>query len=168
MKISENDIASTELFGMLDGKPVNLLRTKGGLNLAVKTGVKGENEVIGAASHQAILCYNVEQRFPSFQPAIMKSERPDFQADKHSHFLPDSLRKSGYDIYSVQDGVSIDFFVTKQDVNSVLVTGSVHGVVIGDLLLVKSLDTSREFINCLSGAVSEKVLSEGLKGVRVK
>jgi hypothetical protein len=168
MKISENDIASTELFGMLDGKPVNLLRTRGGLNLAVKTDSKGEDEVIGAASHQAILCYNVEQRFPSFQPAVMKNERPNYETDRHSHFLSNDLRKSGYDIYSVQDGVAIDFFVTKQDVNSVLIAGSAHGVIIGDLLLVKSLDASKEFVKCLSGAVSEKALSEGLKGVRIK
>jgi hypothetical protein len=164
MKISESDIASKELFGMLDGKPVNLLRTKGGLNLAVKTGSKGEDEVIGAASHQAILCYNVEQRFPSFQPAIMKSERPNFEADKHSHFLTDDLRKSGYDIYSIKDGIGIDFFITHQDIR----IGSAHSVVIGDLLLVKSLDVSKDFVDCLSAAVSEKALSEGLKGVRVK
>jgi len=164
MKISESDIASKELFGMLDGKPVNLLRTKGGLNLAVKTGSKGEDEVIGAASHQAILCYNVEQRFPAFQPAIMKSERPNFEADKHSHFLTDDLRKSGHDIYSVQDGMGVEFFVTKENVR----VGSAKAVIIGDLLLVKSLDTSKEFVNSLSGAVSEKALSVGLKGVRVK
>jgi hypothetical protein len=164
MKISENDIASKELFGMLDGKPVNLLRTKGGLNLAVKTDTKGDEEVIGAASHQAILCYNVEQRFPSFQPAIMKSERTNYVTDKHSHFLSDDLRKRGHDIYSVQDGVGIDFYITKQD----NVIASAKSVMIGDLLLVKSLDASKEFVDCLSGAVSEKALSQGLKGVRVK
>jgi hypothetical protein len=94
----------------------------------------------------------------------MKSERTNYIADKHSHFLSDDLRKRGHDIYSVQDGIGIDFFITKQDV----MVGSAKSVMIGDLLLVKSLDASKEFVTSLSGAVSEKALSVGLKGVRVK
>ena len=49
MKIEDDQIASKETFGMMDGKPVNLVRLKGGLNLATKVGAKGEEEVLGAA-----------------------------------------------------------------------------------------------------------------------
>ena len=159
MKIQENDIDSIEPFGMMDGKTVSLLKTKGGLNLATM-----DDQVLGAASHQAILCYTIEQRFPNFQPKLMKSEGVRLNADSHSHFLSDDLRKSGHDIYSIQDGIGVDFFVTRQDIK----VGSAKAVIIGDLLLVKSIDASKEFIGGLSGAVSEKALSSGLKGVRIK
>jgi len=159
MKIEQDQIASIEPFGVLDGKPVSLLRLRGGLNLATMG-----DQVLGAASHQAILCYTIEQKFPSFQPMIMKSESEKSSADKHSHFLSDDLRKSGHDIYSVESDTGIDFYVTRQNIK----VGCAKAVVIGDLLLVKSLDASQEFVPCLSGAVSEKALSSGLKGVRIK
>lgn len=159
MKILENDIASTEPFGMLDGRQVNLTKTKGGLNLAVM-----DDQVLGAASHQAILCYTIEQRFPSFQPAIMKSESLRLNADSHSHFLTDSLRKSGHDVYSVQNGNNIEFFVTKQNIK----VGSASGSIEDKHLVIRYLDSPKEFVTPISAAVSEKALSSGLKGVRIK
>ena len=159
MKISENDIASTEPFGFMDGKPVNLTKTKGGLCLAVSG-----DQVLGAASHQAILCYTIEQRFPSFQPAIMKSEGLKLSAESHSHFLSDDLRKSGHDIYSVQNGNDIDFYITKQNIK----VGSVNGSKKDSCLEIRSLDVPQECAKAVSGAVSEKALSVGLKSVKVK
>ena len=158
MKISENDIASSEPFGMLDGKPVNLIRTKGGLNLATM-----DNQVLGAASHQAILCYTIEQRFPNFQPMIMKSEGLKLAAENHSHFLTDSLRKSGHDIYSVQNGNDIEFFVTKQSIK----VGSAKASISEGKLMISFLETPNEFVSALSGAVSEKALGCSLTGVKV-
>jgi hypothetical protein len=158
MKISENDIASTEPFGMLDGKQVNLIKTRGGLNLATL-----DDKVLGAASHQAILCYSIEQKFPSFQPMIMKSESLKLEAEKHSHFLTDDLRKSGHDIYSVQNGTEVEFFVTKQDVK----VGNAVSSIQGDSLVVSSLNVPKECIHAMSGAVSEKALGQGIKKVRI-
>lgn len=160
MKILENDIASTEPFGTMDNKTVNLVKTKGGLNLAVCG-----DRVLGAASHQAVLCYTMEQQFPNFQPMLMKSEKEESgTAEKHSHFLSEDLRKTGHDIWSYTMGNSVDFIVTKQNIK----VGSAQANIIGDTLLVKSMDTSKEFVFCLSGAVSEKALSSGLKNVKVK
>ena len=165
MKILENDIASVEPFGMMDGKQVNLVRTKGGLNLATMLDAKGADTVLGAASHQAILCYTIEQRFPSFQPMIMKSEGLKLNAESHSHFLSDDLRKSGHDIYSVQNGNEIEFYVTKQNIRVGMANASIEG----DSLHVKALNNfPKDFVHSLSGAVSEKALSSGLKGVKVK
>jgi hypothetical protein len=158
MKILENDIASTEPFGMLDGKPVNLTKTKGGLNLAVMG-----DQVLGAASHQAILCYTIEQRFPNFQPMIMKSEGLKLSAESHSHFLTDTLRKSGHDVYSIQNGNDVQFFVTKQSIK----VGSANGTIENNHLVIRHLDSPREFVTPISAAVSEKALSSGLKGVRI-
>lgn len=159
MKILENDIASIEPFGMMDGKQVNLTKTKGGLNLAVM-----DDKVLGAASHQAILCYTIEQRFPNFQPMIMKRERLKLNAESHSHFLSDDLRKSGHDIYSIQNGNNVDFFITKQNIK----IGTANGSIEGQNLYVNSLEMPKEFSNSISSAVSEKALSSGLSSVRVR
>lgn len=164
MKILDSEIDSVEPFGMLDGKPVNLVRTRGGLNLATRIGTKGEDEVLGAASHQAILCYTIEQRFPSFQPMLMKSEGLKLSAESHSHFLSDDLRKSGHDIYSVQNGNDIEFFITKQNIK----VGSANGSIKDSYLTIDTLKVSKETITAISSAVSEKALNSGLKGVRIK
>ena len=164
MKILENDVASIEPFGMMDGKTVNLVRTKGGLNLATLMDAKGQEQVLGAASHQAILCYTIEQRFPNFQPMIMKSEGLKLTAESHSHFLTDTLRKSGHDIYSIQNGNDIEFFITKQSIK----VGSANGSIKDNTLTINGLNVQKEYVNAISAAVSEKALSSGLKGVRVK
>ena len=163
MKISENEIASSEPFGILDGKQVSLVRTKGGLNLATVS--DGSNDtVLGAASHQAILCYTVEQRFPSFQPMLMKSEGLKLSAESHSHFLTDNLRKSGHDIYSVQNGNDVEFFVTKQSIK----VGSANGSIRDNCLVIRSVNVGSDFVTPIYAAVSEKALSSGLKSVKVK
>lgn len=164
MKISENDIDSIEPFGMMDGKPVNLVRTRGGLNLATMMDAKGAETVLGAASHQAILCYSVEQRFPNFQPMIMKSEGLKLSAENHSHFLSDDLRKSGHDIYSIQNGNAVDFYVTKQNMKVALVNSLIQD----NYLNIESPSVLKEYVNGISSAVSEKALSSGLKGVKIK
>ena len=164
MKILENDIASIEPFGMIDGKQVNLVKTRGGLNLATMMDAKGSDQVLGAASHQAILCYTVEQRFPAFQPMIMKSEGLKLSAESHSHFLSDDLRKSGHDIYSVQNGNEVEFFVTKQNIK----VGSANSSIQDKDLVVRSLNVPKEYVTAVSSAVSEKALSSGLKNVRMK
>lgn len=164
MKIEQDQIDSVEPFGILDGKPVNLTRLKGGLNLATTLDAKGHDTVLGAASHQAILCYSIEQRFPSFQPMIMKSEGLKLSAESHSHFLSDDLRKSGHDIYSIQNGNDIEFYVTKQNIK----IGTANGTVENNKLSIDSIKVSKEFLSPMSAAVSEKVLSSGLKGVKVK
>jgi hypothetical protein len=162
MKILDNDIASTEPFGVLDGKTVKLVTTRGGLNLAVGTDKSGNENVLGAASHRAILCYTIEQRYPSFQPMIMKSEGLKLSAESHSHFLTDDLRKSGHDIYSIQNGDNVDFYVTKLNIK----VGAANGCVENGALLIKSLDIPGEFSLGISSAFSEKALSSGLQKVR--
>lgn len=165
MKISANEIASTELLGMLDGQEIKLVRTKGGLNLAIGRDRKGVESVLAAASHPAILSYNMEKNHPSFHSALLKGERAEpSTADKHSHFLTDDLRKSGHDIYSIQDGSSIEFYVTQHD----LKIGSVKGEIGKDDLQLKSYDPSlRSFKDSLASAVSEKALSCGIKKVKM-
>lgn len=164
MKIEQDQIDSIEPFGMLDGKMVNLTRLKGGLNLATMMDAKGADTVLGAASHQAILCYTVEQRYPNFQPMIMKSEGLKLNAESHSHFLTEDLRKSGHDIYSIQNGNDIEFYITKQNIKVACVNSSIKD----SYLVIDTPKVLKEHISAISSAVSEKALSSGLKGVKVK
>ena len=166
MKILENEIASVEPFGMLNGKVVNLVKTRGGLNLATTLNAKNQEDVLGAASHQAILAYTLEQRFSDFQPMLMKSEGLSIpNAESHSHFLADDLRKSGHDIYSVQNGNNVDFYITNQNVK----VGLAKATISNNALTVESSDNfNHKFVPSLSAAVSEKALSIGLKNVRFK
>ena len=162
MKIDNEQIASVEPFGMLNGKLVNITRLKGGLNLATI-----DNDVIGAASHQAILAHNLEQRFSGFQPMIMKSERQRLKAESHSHFLTDDLRKSGHDIFSIQNGDKVDFYLTKLNIK----VGGAEGSIQNDKLMVANLNLpnqSKETVQAFSAAVSEKALCMGLSKVGVK
>ena len=163
MKILENDIASIEPFGMLDGRPVNLVATKGGLQMATHTDSKGNESVIGAASHRAILCYTLEQRFSNFQPMIMKSEKGiRLNADSHSHFLTDDLRKSGHDIFSVQNGQYLDFYATKLNVE----LGRISAHIGPDKILLVMGTVPKEFKDGVIAAISEKALCSGVKNVK--
>lgn len=164
MKIEQDQIASVEPFGVLDGNPVSLTKLKGGLNLATTVDAKGQDTVLGAASHQAILCYSIEQRFPRFQPMIMKSEGLKLNAESHSHFLTNDLRKSGHDIYSIQNGNDIEFHITKQNIKVSCTNSSIKD----NHLFIDPTTVKKEYISAISAAVSEKALSSGLKGVRIK
>lgn len=163
MKIEQNQVLSIEPFGVLDGKTVNLITLKGGLNMATHIDAKGNESVIGAASHRAILSYTLEQRYSGFQPMMMKSEKGlRLNADSHSHFLSDDLRKSGHDIFSIQNGKDVDFYVTKMNVE----IGTVSGSLGEDSLNIKKTNISSEFTNGMSSALSEKALSSGLNKVK--
>lgn len=163
MKIDKDEIASIEPFGTIDGNSVKLNCLKGGLNLAVLTDKNGDESVIGAASHRAILCYSIEQKFSNYHPPIMKSEGLKLNAESHSHFLTDELRKSGHDIYSIQEGNNVDFYVTKLNIKIATINSSVKN----DQLVINAYNLPKEFVEGVSGAVSEKALDAGLKGVRV-
>ncbi len=155
MEITPNEIASIEDAGMLNGHPVQLIRTKGGFWIATgRPKGKYRAEAIAAGSHPAIVKFNVEKSFPDYQPAMMKSENFNDGSivEKHSHFLNQELRKSGHDIYSVQDGKSIDFHITKHN----LKVASVNGILEGNYVVINNLDIPKKFAKGLAGAAVEK------------
>lgn len=166
MKIVPSEIASVEEAGMLDGSPVKLIRMKGGFWMSVgKPRNSIKDEVLAAGSHPAIVKFNLQKMYPGFQPSMMKSE--DFNdsviVEKHSHFLSQELRKSGHDLYSVQEGNKIDFHLTKYDTN----VSSVKANVEKDSIVIKNLGITKEFSHALAGATVEKAKSCGAKRVKV-
>lgn len=166
MNINSSEIDLIEEAGLLHGNSVKLIRTKGGFWIAVtKLKNKPKEEAIAAGSHPAIVRFNLEKNYPEFQPAMMKSElvQPEAIVDRHSHFLSEELRKSGHDIYSIQNGNEISFVITKQN----LKVDSVDSFIDSDVLNIKELNISKKFTRALAGAATEKALASGAKKIKI-
>jgi hypothetical protein len=167
MELTAQEIESIEEAGMLNGAPVKLIRTKGGFWIATgRPKGKLQEEALSAGSHPAIVKYNLERQHPEFQPSMMKSE---FMSDstiveKHSHFLSDVLRKSGHDVYSVQNGDQVEFQITKQNAKIASVIGSFKD----GSLTFKDLNIDRQFTRALAGATSEKAVSCGAQKIKIQ
>lgn len=158
MQITPNEIHSIEEAGSLDGSPVKMIRTKGGFWIACgKPKGKFREEAIAAGSHPAIVKFNLEKQFPGFQPSMMKSEAFSDGAlvEKHTHFLSEDLRKSGHDIYSVQEGDRVDFHITKHNAK----IAAVNGLIDNDFLIISNLQMPQEFSRGMAGASVEKAIS---------
>jgi hypothetical protein len=166
MQITPNEIDTIEEAGHLHNSPVKMIRTKGGFWIAVgKLRGKKTEEALAAGSHPAIVKFNIEKAFPEFQPAMMKSEHfsDNSLVEKHSHFLSDELRKSGHDIYSVQDGINVDFHVTRHNMK----VSTVNGILKEGALVLRELKLAKEFARALAGATTEKALSCNASKIRV-
>lgn len=162
MQLTPNEISEIEDIGVLDGTPVKMLRTKGGFFMAIgKPRGKYREEALAAGSHPAIVKYNLEKQFPMYQPAMQKSELASEHStvEKHSHFLSDSLRKSGHDVYSVQCGDKIEFQITKQNIK----IHSVDSFIDKGSMNFNKLSIGKEFTRALAGATAEKAMQCGVK-----
>lgn len=162
MNITPNEVDTVEDAGMLDGSPVKMLRTKGGFWMAIgKPRGRYKDEAIAAGSHPAIVRYQLEKQFPTFQPVLQKSENMEdlSKVEKHSHFLSDSLRKSGHDIFSIQTGDKVEFQITKQNMK----VHSIESFVKNGALEFGKMSFGKEFIRALAGATAEKALECGVK-----
>lgn len=169
MKITANEIAQIEEnVGTLDQSPVKMIRTKGGFWIALgKPKGKSREEALAAGSHPAIVKYNLSKQYPQFQESLMKSEsfsEGDALVDKHSHFLSEDLRKSGHDIYSVQNGPDIAFHITKQNVKIGIASGNLEN----DTIVLKEINIPNEFKRALAGATAEKAMYCGAKKLKIE
>jgi len=166
MQITPNEIDTIEDAGILDGKPVKMLKTKGGFWIAI--GIpkgKIKEEALAAGSHPAIVKFHLEKIYPSFQPVMMKSEAAidETIVEKHSHFLTEPLRKSGFDVYSIQNGSNIDFHITKQNIK----ISSISGDIKDNVLTIPKVEIPEKFIRALAAATSEKAISCGVKKIKI-
>lgn len=167
MKIKPEEIAFIEEAGTLDDSPVKMLRLKGGFYICVgKPRGKLREEALAAGSHPAIVKFNLMKQYPQFQESLMKSEdfiHSNSTVEKHSHFLSDDLRKSGHDVYSVQNGTDITFHVTKHGIE----VGKASGNMQESSFVVKTLIAPETFSRALAGAATEKALSIGAKKIKM-
>ena len=168
MKLTERDIDKIEDFGELNGKPVRLIRCKGGFQIAmgIRPGDK-EDSCLTAGSHPAICRFNLIKQFKnSYAPSMMKSTSYNDSAivENHSHFLSNELRKSGHEIHSVQSDNQISFHITR------------HGIKIADVdsyiqdkaLVYPNLNAPKEFSRGLAGAATEKAKSCGITKLKIE
>jgi hypothetical protein len=118
IKASELDTSEMENIGELDDSSVKLVRTLGGLYLAVgKPKGKKQDEVLAAGSHRAIVKYNVQKNFQSFRPVLEKSEGLKEEVFGLSEKLPRTLRDKGYDLYRLEKSSSVEIHVTKHGID---------------------------------------------------
>ena len=167
MNITPNEISNIEDIGSLDGSTLKMIRTKGGFWICVgRPKGKFKEEALSAGSHPAIVKYNIEKQFPQAQFNMMKSEllSDGSLVDKHSHFLSEDLRQSGHDIYSVQNGSQIDFYITKHNaLVSMTKTEMQDGKV-----TISDLNFSEEFAQAMAGATVEKAISCSADKIRIQ
>ena len=160
MNITEKEIDNIEDVGTLHKNPVKMIRTKGGFWIAVgKPKGKYKDEALAAGSHPAVVKYNLEKQYPEFEPSLMKSEHlsDGTVVERHSHFLSDELRKSGYDLYSLQNGKTVEFQFTKHNLKVASIGSSLES----EALVVEKLPAGfkKEFANPLASAVVEKAVA---------
>lgn len=140
--ISPKDIKSIEIVGTLNGKPVRHLRTKGGFNLFL--GHEGPNKpetIIASASHRAIGLFQIEQRFPHFQPSLAKSESEDsIKVIDCTDQLKELPKKLGYKAHLLDNDGEIKLSLSKEscEVGSLTIHKSEGNLILSDLNLPKN------------------------------
>lgn len=112
MEIFPSEIDSVQEMGDIGGEPVNLVRLKGGLYLAV--GKKNKKDtVLGSGSHPAIVRHNIQKSIAGFRASLMKSEDCHHEVVERTSFLPESLQKSGYELFEIDTLNKTLFSLTK-------------------------------------------------------
>lgn len=163
MQITPGEIDSVDVVGTLDGNPVKMVRLIGGLYCTVgkRSGSKNE-EVLGAASHSAICLYNVEKAFKNFIPSLMKSESEQVNVVGYTELLPNDLKKSGYEIFMLEDIKGLSFTLAKNGIEKASFKGQMSD---DTLKLSKSSDLDPSFAAAFSRATAQiaarKALFEG-------
>jgi hypothetical protein len=157
--IKENELKSIKEIGSINGNPVKEMRFIGGLYMAVYKNSKGEDEVLGAASHPALLSFNIEQKFGgSYQPAMNKSEgENEGQIYDLSKFLDKKSLSRGYTLVSLEKNNTLDLILTKMGIEIVC-----FPFLIKNNMLEKQPVSflSNEEINNISGKVFAEALKE--------
>lgn len=117
MILKPSEIDNIETIGEMDGEPVEMIRTLGGLFVAVgKPKGKKQKEVLSAASHGAIAKYNVEKNYRDFRPSLQKSEKFEPETIGLTELLPQDAQKKGHDLYLVKNESDMDFILTKHGI----------------------------------------------------
>lgn len=167
MQINPSEIDSVEEVGSLNNSPVKIVRLKGGFHIAIgKNRGKALEEALAAGSHPAIVKYNLQKQFRDFRPALMKNEQSQNIAvvEKHTKHLSQELQKSGHDLYSIQNGLNIEFQLTKYDVKA----GNAQASIEDGGIVMNKMDLSQEFAHALAGAVADKAVSCKVSKIGIK
>ena len=119
MELKPSEIIEVDSLGVLDGEDVKIVKTVGGLYIAVgKPRGKKQEEVLAAGSHPAIVRFNVEKAYTTFQPSLMKSEMMGETEEvvEFTDFLPQDMINKNYDLYALKKNEEFDFVLTKDKI----------------------------------------------------
>lgn len=135
MKINPSEIGDIQTIGEMDGEPVEMIRTLGGLYIGVgRPKGKKQKEVLSAASHPAIAKYQIEKNYRDFRPALQKSERFEPEIIGLTELLPKNVRKEGHDLYLIKNETSMDFILTRHGTE----INKVSGTLSSDALILQA------------------------------
>jgi len=115
MLIDPKEIADVSDVGTLDRKDkVKMVKTIGGLNLAVGKDGSSNERILAYASHPAIVKHQLRKRYSSrFAETMQKNESGvSEQAISYEKNLSPLLKNNGYDIYCLKKGTEAKFVVT--------------------------------------------------------
>jgi hypothetical protein len=125
MKINPSEIDNIETIGEMEGEPVEMLRTFGGLFITIgKPKGKKQKEVLSAASHPAIAKYQIEKNYRDFRPALQKSEKFEPEVVGLTELLPQNFKNTGHDLYLVKNETAMEFVLTKHGNEVNKITGA--------------------------------------------
>jgi hypothetical protein len=171
MTIDPSEIDNIEEIGTLDDGKIKLIKTVGGLHLAVGKEKKDEQDkILGYSSHPAIVKHQLRKKFPMrFAESMSKSEgEPKEIAANYDSVLSKELRDSGYDVYALSKGAETNFVVTHHNLEILRAAADItgpSGVTFGDIQ-VKNTEKYKEFAQndgkeALVNAVRKHVESTG-------
>jgi hypothetical protein len=113
--INRKDISEIYTVGKLRGSDVRLIKTKGGFHIFMgKEKPDTEDKILASSSHRAIGLHQIEQQYPDFQPAIMKSESEEMEQVKDVSSRLGSLAKNlGYQAYILHKNDNFRISISK-------------------------------------------------------
>ena len=160
--IDAKEIDTIEECGTIDGKKIKLIKTIGGLHLAVNESDE-KSPIAAYASHPAIVKYQLAKRYGSrFHEAIAKSEDSiKTEAISFEKNLPQALKDSGYDIFCLKKGVEASFVVTADNIE--IIKSEVNDTKVENVI-IKNSDKYREFMQNEGKEALIKSLKEYISG----
>jgi len=167
MEIMPNEIESVKVIGNLHGDAVKLIKTNGGLFLAV--GKKSKNsrkaEALSAGSHAAIVNHQICKQYgKEFLPAIFKSEHEQIEeVEDKSHLLSKSLKDDGIELFVLSKNCKLEFVLHKHG----LAIGKYDTEVRDNSLVIKGYSFNTAFFPELKKEVSESMANTMIEKMNV-
>lgn len=174
MDILPNEVESVQDAGHLFDSTVKLLKTAGGLFLAV--GKKKKNsrktEVLAAGSHAAIVNHQLSKQYGSdFEPVIAKSENDRLEdVRENTSFLPSGAIGSGLELFTLSKNENVKFVLYKHGLSLVEYDGEIKN----DTLIVKNsqidrnlFKSDRKVAEAISRSMRDKAFELNLKRIEI-
>lgn len=113
--IQPNEIENIEEIGQLQGNPIKLVKTIGGLFIATgKLPGRQNQEILASGSHKGIVKYSLEKKFAgtaTFQ--LQKNMAAEAPIKDYTEKLPELMQKNGYELLTSRGATGLVAFLNK-------------------------------------------------------